>query len=243
MTGGWKPWQRLLPVWLPLVLLCIANLALYGWMTSESLGRAAQLERNLSDLEADLARLRRAQRLAAEERVAVETLNRELDRLRAEVFGSLDERLTAILRAIGAGVRDASLMPGNYGYSWSDEKDLELVRFEITFAVDGEYSQLRRMLSNLQSSPQFLVVSRLSLAGEAQATTRELRIGVTIATYLARADREQLKALGPERPPQVQAAAETPAPTAEEAAVPPEGDTVTTSGSAAPVGGGGDGLE
>lgn len=243
MTGGWKPWQRLLPVWLPLVLLCVANLALYGWMTSESLGRAAQLGREVSDLEADLARLRRAQRLAAEERLAVETLNRELERLRADVFGSLDQRLTAILRAIGEGVRDASLMPGNYGYGWSDEKDIELVRFEITFAVEGEYAQLRRMLSNLQSSPQFLIVSRLSLAGEAQATTRELRIGVTLATYLARADREQLKALGPERPPQVQAVAEAPAPTSQEPAVPPEGDTASTSGFTAPVEGRADGLE
>lgn len=229
MTGGWKPWQRLLPVWLPVVLLCLANLALYAWMTSESLGRAAQLDRGLQNLEANLARLRRVQRLAAEERLAVETLQQELDRLRETVFGSLDERLTPILRAIGEGVRDAGLMPGTYNYSWSDDKDLELVRFEITFAVVGEYGQLRRLLASLQSSPQFLVVSRLSLAGEAQATTRDLRIGVTIATYLARADREQLRSLGPERPVPDEAAAEAPALT------PPEPVT--------PLEGGADGLE
>jgi len=223
VTGGWKPWQRLLPVWLPVVLLCLGNLGLYAWMTSGSLGRAAQLEREIDNLDANLARLRRAQRLAAEERLAVEALNRELHHLRETVFGSLDARLTPILRALGGGVRDAGLMPGSYNYSWSDEKDLELVRFEISFAVVGEYAQLRRMLSSLQTSPQFLVVSRLSLAGEAQATTRDLRIGVTIATYVARADLDQLRALGPERPLPEEAAAEVPAPAPPEPVNPSEG--------------------
>jgi hypothetical protein len=132
-------------------------------------------------------------------------------------------------------------MPGTYSYSWSDETELDLVRFEITFAVVGEYAQLRRMLSNLQSNPQFLLVSRLSLAGEAQATTRDLRIGVTIATYLARADRERLMALGPKRQQQTGAGAAPPA--LESPAAPAEGGSASAEEGTAPAEESGNGLE
>jgi hypothetical protein len=199
MTGGWRPWRSLLPVWLPMALFCLANLVLYAWQSSDSVGRAAQLEERLGTLETDLVRLRRLQRDAAAERARVEATTAELDHIRNEVFGDLDQRLTRIMRAVDTAVRDANFMPSSYAYSWSEEKDLALIRFQITFSITGEYAQLRRMLATLQESPEFLLVSRLSLSGEEQATSRELRIGVTLTTFLSTADRERLQLIGAER--------------------------------------------
>ena len=195
MSGGWGPWRAMLPVWLPAVLLCLASMVVYGWLSSESLGREAQLRKDIEELESDLDDLRRIQHGAAGERQQVADLELELQGLQDEVFGSLDDRLTGILRAVGTSTHDAGLRVGRYTYSSDESKDLELVRFGIQFTVSGEYPQVRRMLGALQASPEFLVVNRISFSGEEGMTTRELRIGVLLATYLAHADREMLREL------------------------------------------------
>jgi hypothetical protein len=195
VTGLWQPWRRLLPVWLPAVLACVASVAVYVWLSSDSVGRAALVNDRVSELEEALAELQRTSDRAAGEREAVSSVNAELERLHDEVFGSLDERLTAILRAVGGAAREAGLFPGVYSYSWEDEKTLGLIRFQIQFNVTGEYEQIRRLLSALQASTEFLIVDRISFSGEEGAVTRELRISLAVATYLADADLEQLELL------------------------------------------------
>ncbi len=198
MTGGFRPWRHLLGLWLPAVLLCLGNVGLYSWLSSDSMGRAAQLEGQLAEHEASLVRLRHLQRLAAEERAQVEALDAEVKRLHNEVFGRLDDRLTNILIAAGSAARDSGLNVGRYSYSWSEEKTLDLHRFEIKFDVVGEYGQVRRLLAALQASPEFLVVDNLTLAGDELATSRELRISVRLATYLAEGDPRRLERSTPE---------------------------------------------
>ena len=56
--------------------------------------------------------------------------------------------------------------------------------------------QIRKLLTGLQSSPEFLVVDQIGFRGEEGPVTRELSIGIGIATYLAEADMEQLQQLG-----------------------------------------------
>jgi Tfp pilus assembly protein PilO len=195
MSGGWAPWRALLAVWLPAVLLCLASVAVYGWLSSDTLGREAQLRRDVAALEEQLEELKQIQLGAAGERQQVALVEGEVGRLQVEVFGSLDDRLTGILRAVGTATHDAGLRVGRYGYSSEEVRDLKLYRFGIQFAIDGEYPQVRRMLAALQASPEFLVVDRISFTGEEGAATRDLRIAVRLATYLAHADSERLRQL------------------------------------------------
>jgi len=195
VTGLWQPWRRLLPLWLPAVLACVASVAVYVWLSSDSVGRAAQIHDRVSELEENLRELQRARDQAAGEREAVAALNDELARLHDDVFGSLDARLTSILRAVGGATREAGLFPGVYSYSWSEEKHLGLIRFQIQFSVTGGYDQIRRLLAALQTSTEFLVVDRISFTGEETAVTRDLRISLSVATYLADVDLEQLELL------------------------------------------------
>ena len=195
MSGGWAPWRTMLPVWLPAVLLCLASMAVYGWLSSESLGREALLRTRVAELEAKLEQLKQIRQSAADERQLVSNLESGLERLQVEVFGSLDDRLTGILRSVGTATHDAGLRVGRYSYSAEEIKDLDLSRFGIQFTVAGEYAQVRRMLAALQASPEFLVVNRIGFSGEEGATTRELQIGVRLSTYLGDAASDTLREL------------------------------------------------
>jgi len=190
-----RAWRRLLPIWLPAVLLAVASVALYVWQTSDRVGRAAQLESQIDTLEAEIVRLERLHEQAVAERQLVEDVEAEFRRLYGEVFGRLDERLTRIMRAIYAATRDAGLNPGSYAYKLDDKDLAGAQRLTISFAVIGEYTQVRQMLASLQASPEFLVVDSIQFTGEAEAVTNKLGITVRISTFLSEADPEQLRRL------------------------------------------------
>lgn len=195
MTVDLRPWRRLLPVWLPAVVLCLGAAVLYAWQTSESGGRRAQVRDRVLDLEAELARVEGLMRATGGDREWVEETERQFTTLHSEVFGTLDGRLTDILRAVGSATRNAGLLPGSYSYSAAEDAKTGFVRFSIQFGVEGKYGQIRQMLAELQSSPEFLLVEGLSLSGDEDPIAQELKISVRIATFLVDADPEQLRRL------------------------------------------------
>jgi len=195
MTVDLRPWRRLLFVWLSAVVLCVAAMALYIWQTSESGGRRAQVVDRVAELEAELVRLSSIHEATGSDRARVSELEEQFQVLYGDIFGSLEQRLTGILRAVGTSTRNAGLLPEAYSYSANIDRESRFVRFGIKFSVEGEYPQIRRMLAELQSSPEFLVVEGLSLSGDEDAVSRVLRITVSIATFLAEADETQLQQL------------------------------------------------
>ena len=96
---------------------------------------------------------------------------------------------------MGSATRNAGLLPDSYSYTASEDRATGFVRFGIQFSVEGEYLQIRRMLAELQSSPEFLIVERLSLVGDEDPVSRDLKMTVAIATFLAEADEQQLRRL------------------------------------------------
>ena len=195
MTIDWRPWRRLLPVWLPAVGLCVAAAATFVWQSSESGGRAAGIRNEIEDLEAEIARLQNLTAKAETERATVAQLNESFDLLYAGVFQSLDERLTDILKDVGLATRSAGLLPGAYKYDAEEERKTGYVRFSIQFSVKGRYEQIRQLIAALQSSPEFLIVESITFAGDEESNSQELAIGVRVATYLSEADRATLDRL------------------------------------------------
>lgn len=195
MTVDLRPWKRLLPVWLPAVVLCVAAAGLFAWQTSESGGRRSQVRDRVAELEAGLSRLEGLREATETDRERVNELDGQFAVLYGGVFGDLEDRLTGILRAVGSATHSAGLLPEAYSYSAKDDRKTGFIRFGINFQVEGEYSQIRRMLAELQSSPEFLVVEGLSLSGDDDIVSRDLRIAVSLATFLANADEMQLKRL------------------------------------------------
>lgn len=193
--SSWRAWRAMLSIWVPAVVLCIASVATYAWQTSGSVGRAAKLRNDAADVKAELARLQHIRDLASGERAEVVTLNQQFDHLYRDVFGNLDDRLTPILRTVGEATRQAGLMPDSYAYSAKPDNKLQYTRFEIQFGVIGEYAQLRRLLAELKASPQFLIVSHIGIAGDQEATSRQLDMSIRLATYVAEADEGTLRRL------------------------------------------------
>ncbi len=195
MTLDVRPWRRLLSIWLPAVVLCLGAVVLYVWQTSESGDRRAQVQDRVVNLDAELKRLDSLMQATGGDREWVADIERQFTNLHDEVFGTLDGRLTNILRAVGSATRDAGLLPGSYSYSATVDKDTGFIRFGIQFSVEGEYRQIRRMLAELQSSPEFLVVEGLTLTGDEDPISQKLKISVRIATFLVEADPQQLRRL------------------------------------------------
>lgn len=195
MTIDVRPWRRLAAVWLPAVAVCVAAGAFYLWQTSESGGRRAQVRGDIVELEQAIARLEAIQRATAGDRQRVAELEAQFVTLHEEVFGGLDARLTDILRAVGSATRNAGLLPGVYSYTAADDRDTGFIRFGIQFSVEGRYEQIREMLADLQSSQEFLIVEGLSFTGDEEPVSQELRISVSLSTFLVEADREQLRRL------------------------------------------------
>ena len=195
MTIDFRPWKRLVSVWLPTVVVCVAAVSFFAWQTSESGGARARVRGEIAHFESELARLDQLEQAATGDRDHVIELERQFAYLYSDVFGSLEDRLTRILRAVGTATRNSGLLPGSYSYSASEDRSTGFIRFGVRFAVEGEYQQIRQMLGELQSSPEFLIVENLSLSGDEDPVRRELSINVSIATFLTEADPEQLRRL------------------------------------------------
>jgi len=188
-------WKRLLPIWLPAALFLAFNVGALVWLSGKTVGRQAQVTNDVQRLEEKVARLERFRLQATDERAAVEKLYENIAFLNEKVFGSLDERLTPILRDVGKANRVAGLRPGRFAYDATKLEKIGLFELGITFKVTGRYAQFVDLLNALRASPQFLVVDTIRLTGEKGTASDELKVGIHISTYLARADETLLKAL------------------------------------------------
>jgi Tfp pilus assembly protein PilO len=195
MRIDWRPWVRMLPVWLPTVVVGVLTVGFYFVQTSDSVGRTATLAADIEQLEAEVARLRILHEKVSSDRLEVSELQQNFQHINDEVFGDLDLRLTRILRAVGDACRESGLLPGAYSYTANVEKRIGYVRFGIGFQVVGEYAQIRSMLAALQASSEFLIVEALSLSKDEDLASRELSIGVRISTYLGEVDPDRLRRL------------------------------------------------
>jgi Tfp pilus assembly protein PilO len=195
MIWQWEPWRRLLVFWVPAVVLAVATFGIFVWQSSGSVGTEARLDKSIESLEEGVAHLEEVREDAEHRREAVAQLESDLTTLVTERFGSLEQRLTAIMRTVGDATRGAGLLPATFAYGVKEDEKLGLIRFTIKFSVDGEYKQLRDMLAAVAASDQFLMVEHLALVGEEEARSRNIGISVELSTYLNSADSELLKRL------------------------------------------------
>ncbi len=154
MTVDLRPWKRLLAVWLPAVMACVATVALYVWQTSESGGRRAQVRSQINDLESEIARLDGLLAATTTDRDRVAELERQFSHLYADVFGDLDDRLTDILRAVGSATRNAGLLPESFAYSANEERGTGFIRFGVQFSNPLQCYRAKFFMNNARPWPK-----------------------------------------------------------------------------------------
>lgn len=188
MNPRFLPWVRLAAVWILAVVFCLTALGVLVWQTSGPLGRRGLIESEIDRLNQDIDQLDRMTRQAREERVHVVETGETLERIDGELFGRLDERMTAVLREIGSASREAGMLPDGFSYREVVDKRTDGVRFGTGFSVEGTYEQVRTLLASLQASPQFLIIDSISFKGEEDARSQVLSIRLQVSTYLAEAE-------------------------------------------------------
>lgn len=189
------PWVRLAWVWILAVAFCLAAVGILIWQTSGPMGRRGLIEGQIDQLSQEIDRLDVMTRQAREERVQVAETGETLERIDGELFGKLDDRMTAVLREVGLASRGAGLLPGGFSYREVVDDRTGGVRFGISFSVEGTYEQIRSLLASLQASPQFLIIDGIGFKGEEDARSQVLSIRLQVSTYLAEAELGKLRAL------------------------------------------------
>jgi len=192
MRRHFLPWIRLWWMWAPALLLLVLSVGLLIWEVASPQGRLGAIEEEIAGLRGNVAHLEQINGLAVAERREAMEASEGLQKIYSQIFGSLDERLTAVMRAIGSAARDAGLLPKGFGYSFQENKKEGSIRFVTSFSVEGSYDQVRKLLATLQASPQFLIIDSISFKGEEDPRSSILRIRLEVSTFLSHTDPETL---------------------------------------------------
>jgi Tfp pilus assembly protein PilO len=127
----------------------------------------------------DLVR-RGSEEAAVTERKLFET-QETLTRFFAETLGEREERIAPLIEEIYRTTRAAGLRPDAISYGSVDEPGTDSLT--LSFSVEGGYADVRRLLSEIERSPRFLVVGQLGLAGGSGDDPDLVRVAFTVTNY------------------------------------------------------------
>jgi Tfp pilus assembly protein PilO len=127
----------------------------------------------------DLVR-RGAEEAAVTERKLFET-QETLTRFFSETLGEREEQIAPLIEEIYRTTRAAGLRPDAISYSSVDEPGTDSLT--MTFSVEGGYADVRRLLSEIERSPRFLVVEQLGLAGGSGEDPDLVRVAFTVTNF------------------------------------------------------------
>ena len=105
MTVFGAAWWRLAQLWVPVLVIMLANVVVYLGQTGRSIGREATLRNRVDSARQEIAQLESQLQLAQAERSRVALLREQLVDFNRSVLGSPDARLVAIMKEIGLATR------------------------------------------------------------------------------------------------------------------------------------------
>lgn len=181
MSGPATPFRERRVYFLVLLVLVAANaVVLLSYRTFYD-DRLRALVSEQADLETrrDLAR-KGAEEAAAAERRLFET-QETLTAFFSETLGRREERVVPLIEEIYRMTRAAGLRPDAISYASVDEPGTDAL--SMKFDVEGPYASVKRLLSALESSPRFLVVEQLAIAGGSVEDPDSVRISVSVTNY------------------------------------------------------------
>ncbi len=164
MTSDRPFWRRrLLPAFL--ALLAVNLVVLAAW----TLPRTLRLRNATARVEAarEVVETERARAAGVQERAgAIDANTRDLQLFYDGVVDTEQADLLPTLEAIEAMARAPGLTPGRRSFRRREIEDVALERVAVTLPLDGSYEQLVGFLQEVERSPRFLTVDRISLRGD-----------------------------------------------------------------------------
>jgi Tfp pilus assembly protein PilO len=124
----------------------------------------------------------RAQAERVRERAsAIEANARDLERFYESVVGTEEADLLPTLEDIEEMARAPGLSPGRRSFDREDIEDAALERVSLVLPLEGSYEQLVGFLQEVERSPRFLTVDRISLRGQED---REATLQVEMSAFM-----------------------------------------------------------
>jgi Tfp pilus assembly protein PilO len=195
-VNGRQAWWRLWYVWLIPALIVLLNAFWLLGLRGVVLGRGSLLAKQKAQVEADVGKLKVQVDALARTQEGLAALQENLGALRQRQLGSMRGRLVRFLLDVVRRAEAAGLKPERITYQAKPEKKSKLTHFSAQYALDGTYEQVRECVKLLESSPQFVIVEHLALRGDEQASSLEIGLQLSVATYFSDVDEAFLKSLG-----------------------------------------------
>ena len=155
--------RRLLPVFLALLAVNVVIAAV--WTVPRSL-RLRNVTARVEAAREEVARERKAVEALRDRASAIEANGRDLAAFYAEAVGEEQVELLPTLEDIESMARGPGLTPGNRSFRREDVENAAVERVAVTVPLEGSYEQLVGFLGEVERSPRFLTVDRISLRGD-----------------------------------------------------------------------------
>ena len=107
-------------------------------------------------------------------------VQKDLETFNKDVLGTRKERLAALIEDVYALTQKAGLVPGQIGYAMDDVSGVE--RLALTFAVQGRYADVKKLLYSFENNPRFLLVESVGV-GTDDRDPDVLRLNLVVAHY------------------------------------------------------------
>ena len=167
MSAGGPFWRRrLLPAFL--ILLALNVLVLAAW----TVPRTLRLRNATARVAAARAAVEQERTRAAEAREradAIDANTRDLALFYESVVDTEQADLLPTLEDIEAMARAPGLTPGRRNFRREEIEGVPLERVTVVLPLGGSYEQLVGFLQEVERSPRFLTVERISLRGDADS--------------------------------------------------------------------------
>ena len=160
----WREKRTLLII---LGILLAANTIFFFTYRVQYQNRLDGLEERLGQADAQLKNAR-GSRVAAEQRYAsYRRIQSDVETIYDKQWSTEAQRLTALITEVKRLAAASQLVPPSYSFTETQQK-VKGVRgartVGITFTVQGNYQQVRRLINLLELSRQFVIIDHISLS-------------------------------------------------------------------------------
>ena len=175
-----RVWRLRIWFWIG-VGLCVVNAGLLSTYRGVYAGRFQALEDEIAEVRN--LRTRTTQEVVRREgQVAtVEATGSRVASLYREGFATERERVTDLIREVKDLADRSGLRPGSISYPEEQLEQYGLVEKSLVFTVEGNYTQLRRLINQLETTDTFVALESISLS----EATPNLRIDLRLSTLFS----------------------------------------------------------
>jgi len=170
--------RRLLPLFV--ALLGVNVLAFVAW-TGPRYWMQKNAARRAQAARAELERQREATVALRERAAAIRQNAADAERFQRRLAGAEKQDLLPALKAIEDLARAPGLRPGARSFERQEVQDAPVERVAVTLPLEGSYEQLVGFLGEVEASPRFLTVDRVSMRAQNEGGAR---LQVELSTYL-----------------------------------------------------------